>query len=152
MVLEPLSGKDVEPLQLQEQVDKEIQSLLERSHIEKVNTMKDVVFIQPVVTTVGKDRCVKIALEARANNSIARDKYHMPNLDNLMDMIAKKIDRKERQVWYSSVDKKYAYGQVPLDESTAEDCSFQTIGGKSTGTSRFTIGPCGLSIMQAEFQ
>ena len=76
----------------------------------------------------------------------------MPNLENLMDMIAEKIDGKEGEVWYSSVDMIYAYGQVPLDESTAKHCNFQIIGGKSTGTYRIVTGHYGLSIMPTEFQ
>ena len=141
------------PIQLQEQVDKEIQNLLEQGHIQKVNNIKDDVFIQPVVITVKKDRSVKLALDARAlNNSIAKDKYQMPNLENLMDMIADKIDGKEGEVLYSSVDMKYAYGQIPLDESTAKHCNFQIIGGKSTGTYRFVTCHYGLTIMPTEFQ
>ena len=141
------------PIQLQEQVDKEIQNSLEQGHIQKVNNIKDDVFIQPVVITVKKDRSVKLALDARAlNNSIAKDKYQMPNLENLMDMIADKIDGKEGEVLYSSVDMKYAYGQIPLDESTAKHCNFQIIGGKSTGTYRFVTGHYGLTIMPTEFQ
>ena len=141
-------------LQLQDQVDKEIKQLLEKRQIEKVDTIKDEVYIQPVVITVKKDRSVKIALDARAlNNSIAKDKYQMPCLvENLMDMIAGKIDGKVGEVWYSSVDMKFAYGQVPLDESTAKHCNFQIIGGKSTGTSRFVTGHYGLSIKPTEFQ
>ena len=109
------------PIQLQDQVDSEITNLLDQEHIERVDTIKDDVFIQPVVITVKKDRSVKIALDARAlNDSIAKDKYQMPNLENLMDMVAEKIDGKEGQVFYSSVDMKYAYGQIPLDESTAK--------------------------------
>ena len=38
-------------LQLQDQVDKEIKHLLEQGQIEKVDTIKDDVFIQPVVIT-----------------------------------------------------------------------------------------------------
>ena len=76
----------------------------------------------------------------------------MPNLENLMDMVAEKIDGKEGQVFYSSVDMKYAYGQIPLDESTAKHCNFQIIGGKSTGTYRFVTGHYGLTIMPTEFQ
>ena len=60
-------------------------------------------FIQPVVKTVKKDRSVNISLNARAfNNSIAKDKYQMPNLDNLMDVVTEKTDGKEVQVWYLS--------------------------------------------------
>ena len=141
------------PIQLQDQVDSEITSLLDQGHIERVDTIKDDVFIQPVVITVKKDRSVKIALDARAlNDSIAKDKYQMPNLENLMDMVAEKIDGKEGQVFYSSVDMKYAYGQIPLDESTAKHCNFQIIGGKSTGTYKFVTGHYGLTIMPTEFQ
>ena len=70
-------------MQLQEQGDKEIQNVLEEKHIEKVNAIKDDVFIQLVVITVKNVCWVKIALDARALNiSIAEDKYQMPNLIN----------------------------------------------------------------------
>ena len=42
------------PLQLQVQVDREINNLLEKGHIERIDTIKNVVFIQPVVVTVKK--------------------------------------------------------------------------------------------------
>ena len=76
----------------------------------------------------------------------------MPNLENLVDMIAEKIDGKEGEVLYSSVDMKYAYGQILLDESTAKHCNFQIIGGKSTGKYRFVTGHYGLTIMPTDFQ
>ena len=54
-------------------------------------------FIQPTVITVKKDKSVKIALDGRAlNESIAKDKYQMPNLDNLIDMIAEELQKKVR--------------------------------------------------------
>ena len=126
-------------IQLQNQVDKEIDKLLKEGHTEKVDQIQDDVFIQPTVNTVEKDKSVKIALDARAlNQSIAKDKYQMPNLDNLIDMIAEKLDEKEGKAWYSSVDMTYAYGQIPLQELTKRQCNFQFVGGKSTGTYRFT--------------
>ena len=69
-----------------------------------------------------------------------------------MDMVAEKIEGEEGEVFYSSVDLKYAYGQVPLHECTARHCNFQIIGGKSTGTYRFVTGHYGLTIMPTEFQ
>ena len=54
------------PIQLQKQVDQEISKLLEQDDIEKIDSIKDDVFIQPVVITVKKDGSVKIALDARA--------------------------------------------------------------------------------------
>ena len=68
------------PIQLQNAVDAEIKRILKDGHIEKMNEIKDDVFIQPTVITVKKDRSVKIALDARALNQ-AIDQ--MPNLDNL---------------------------------------------------------------------
>ena len=43
------------PIQLQEQVDKEIEKVLKEGNIEKVDKFQDDVFIQPTVITVKKD-------------------------------------------------------------------------------------------------
>ena len=124
------------PIQLQNQVDNEIQKLLKEGHIEKVDKIQDDVFIQPTVITVKKDKSVKIALDARAlNQSIAKDKYQMPNLDNLIDLIAEKLDEKEGEAWYSSVDLTYAYGQIPLQELTKKTAIFK----KSVGNRQALI-------------
>ena len=54
---------------------------------------------------------MKIALDARAlNKSIAKDKYQMPNLDNLIDMVAEELEKSEGEAWYSSVDMTHAFG------------------------------------------
>ena len=98
-------------------------------HIEKINEIKDDVFIQPTVITVKKDRSVKIALDARAlNRAIDKDKYQMPNLENLLDMVAEKLDSENGEAWFSSLDMTYAYGQIPLHLLTAKHCNFQIIG------------------------
>ena len=82
-------------------------------------------FIQPTVRTVKKDQSVNIALDARAlNQSIAKDKYQMPNLDNLIDMIAEKLNENEGEAWYSSVDMTFAYSQIPLHEINKNHCNF----------------------------
>ena len=136
------------PIQLQEQVDKENEKLLKEGHIEKVDEIQNNVFIQPTVITVKKDKSVKIALDARAlNQSTAKDKYQMPNLDNLIDMIAEKLDEKEGEAWYSSVNMTYAYGQIHLNGITKKHCNFQIVGGKSTGTYRFTTGFHSLTVL-----
>ena len=141
------------PIQLQKAVDEEIGRLLKEGHIEKINEIKDDVFIQPTVITVKKARSVKIALDARAlNQAIEKDKYQMPNLENLLDMVAEKLDNEKGDAWFSSFDLTYAYGQVPLHLLIAKHCSFQIIGGESTGTYRFVTGFYGLSVMPTEFQ
>ena len=83
------------PIQLQEQVDKEIEKLLKDSQIEKIDTIQDDVFIQLTVITIKKDKSVEIALDARAlNKSIAKDKYQMPNWNNLIIMIPEELEKK----------------------------------------------------------
>ena len=79
----------------------------------------------------------------------------MPNLDNLMEMIAERLDNSNGEVWYSSVDLTYAYGQIPLHALTAKHCNFQIIGGESTGTYRFVTGFYGQflwTVMPTDFQ
>ena len=104
------------PLQLQEAVEAEIDKLLEESHIRIVETVSDEVFIQPVVVTVKKDKTVKIALDARSlNNAILKEKYQMPNLDNLMEPVAEIINSDNQgEVLFTSSDMLYAYGQTDL--------------------------------------
>ena len=87
------------------QVNKKNEKLLREGHIERVDKIQDDVFIQPTVITVEKDKSVKTPLDARAlNQSIAKDKHQMLNLDNLIDMIAEKVDQK---AWCSSVNMTY---------------------------------------------
>ena len=89
-----------------------------------------------MVIRVKKDKSVKIALNARAlNNEIVKDKYQMPSLEHLVDLVAEQLDIKEQgKALYTSLDMRYSYGQVPLEEETAKHCNFQIIGGKATGT------------------
>ena len=76
----------------------------------------------------------------------------MPNLENMLDMVAEKLYVESGEAWFSSVDMTYAYGQVPLHVLTAKHCNVQIIGGESTGTIRFVTGFYGLSVMPTEFQ
>ena len=107
-----------------------------------------------MIITVKKDKSVKIALDARAlNNEIVKDKYQMPNLKHLVDLVAEQLDNKEQgKALYTSSDMRYAYGQVPLEKETAKHCNCQIIGGKITGTYRFVTGFYGLTILPTEFQ
>ena len=113
------------PIQLQIQVDKELNKLLKEGHIENVDKFQDDVFIQLTVITVKKDKSVKIALDARAfNQSIVKDKYQMPNLERLIDMIAEKLDQEEKEASYSSEYMTYSFGQIRLYELTKKHCNF----------------------------
>ena len=77
----------------------------------------------------------------------------MPNSEHLIDMVAEQLDQTNNgNAWYTSLDMKYGYGQVPPDEETVIRCNFQIIGGKATGTYRFITGFYGLTVMSTEFQ
>ena len=109
--------------------------------------------IQPTIITAKKDRSVKIALDARVlNQELEKYKDQMPNFKNLPDMVAEKLDSKNGEAWYSSLDTTYAYGQVPLHPITAKHFSFPIIGGEFTGTYRFVTGFYGLTVMPTDFQ
>ena len=48
----------------------------------------------------------------------------MPNLDNLLDMVAEKLDTEEGEAWFSSIDETYAYGQVPFTSINSKTLHF----------------------------
>ena len=142
------------PLQLQSAVETEIAQLINEGHIRMVDKINDKVFIQTVVITVKKDKTVKVALEARLlNNAIQKDKYQLTNLDNLMDQVAEIINSTdEGEVRFTSLDLRYAYGQLELHPETAQHCNFQIIGGRATGTYAFNTGVYGLTTTPSEMQ
>ena len=88
-------------------------------HIEKVNEIKDEVFIQLTFNTVKRDKIMKIALDAKVmNENLKKDQYQMSNLDNLPSTLAEIITQDgEGEVWFTSVDLKYAFGQFLLTQN-----------------------------------
>ena len=142
------------PITLQDKVDKEIDKILRQGHIEKLNECSDKYFVSPIVISVKKDGSVKLALESRElNKQVHKNKYQMPNIEELMDTVGQTIsERKPGDVFFSTMDLTYAYGQLPLSPETSVQCNFSRVGGKSTGTYRFQTGFYGLTTMPAEFQ
>ena len=76
----------------------------------------------------------------------------MPNLDNLMDMIAENVGKGSGKTFFTTLDMTYAYGQVELSEETSRQCNLQIIGGGATGIYKFVTGFYGLTTMPTEFQ
>ena len=77
----------------------------------------------------------------------------MPNIEELVDTIKQLIsEKKQGEVYFTTMDLTYAYGQLPLSEETSVHCNFSLVGGRSTGTYRFRTGFYGLTSMPAEFQ
>ena len=71
----------------------------------------------------------------------------------MTDKVAEMVnDIKEGEIWFTSLDMHYAYGQTVLHPETAKHCNFQIVGGESTGTYAFNTGCFGLDIMPPEFR
>ena len=142
------------PISLQDKVGKEIDRLIKEGHIIKLQECLDKYFVSPVVITVKKDGCLKLALESRElNKQVHKNKYQMPNNDELVDGISQIIaERKAGGVYFTTLVFTYAYGQVSLEQKTSEQCNFSVVGGKLTGTYRFKNGFYWLTSMPAEFQ
>ena len=145
------------PLHLLEKVEKEeLDKLLNDKQIIRLEKCPDDVYISPVVITVKKDKSVKLALDSKKlNKAIHKNKYQMQSTDQLIDSVALYISERRKSpgtYWFSKIDLKYAYSQIPLDESVAKHCKFSFLGGRETGTYRFINGFCGLTYMPATFQ
>ena len=65
----------------------------------------------------------------------------MPNIETLMDSISQIITNYKtepaEQIYFSTIDLKYAYSQLNLHPETANHCNFNIISGDMTGTYRF---------------
>ena len=136
-------------------IESEIAKLMKEKHIEKLDNCTDDFFIAPIVITAKKDGSVKLAMDAKpVNAQIHKNKYQMPNLDELLNSVSEIISgaKDSDEVWFTSLDLNYAYSQLPLSEQTSKHCNFSIVGGKATGTYRFKTGFYGLTDMPTEFQ
>ena len=63
----------------------------------------------------------------------------MQNIDCLMDNIAPSLSESshESKVFFSTINLRYLYSQLPYDETTPKYCNFHIIGGQATGKYRF---------------
>ena len=104
--------------------------------------------------TVKKDQTVKLALDSKKiNKFIHKNKYQMPNIDLLLDNIARAVKSNEnQQTLFSTLDLRYAYSQISLDKPARKQCNFSLIGGNATGTYQFQTEFYGLTDLPAEFQ
>ena len=89
------------------------------------------------------------------NKMIHKNKYQMPNIDILLDNVAQSAQQghdKPGTTLFSTIDLRYAYSQLKLDDATRQQCNFSIIGGQATGTYQFQTGFYGLTDIPAEFQ
>ena len=142
------------PISLQDKVDKEIHRLMNEVHIVKLQECSDKSFVSPIVVTVKNNGSIKLPLQSRdLNKQVHKNKYQMPNIDELVDGVSQIIaEKKAGNIYFLMLDFTYAYGQVALEQKPIEQCNFSLVGGKSTGTYCFKNGFYGLTSMPAEFQ
>ena len=143
------------PINLQPLVNSELKKLFDEKHIIKLNSSSDKNFISPIVITVKRDKTVKLALDSKIlNKSIHKNKYQMPNIDNLIGTIQQNLNTTPSQetAYFSTLGLEYAYSQLKLDPETARHCNFNIISGEGTVTYRFITGFYGLTDMPAAFQ
>ena len=99
-------------------------------------------FIAPIVITVKKDDSIKLAMDAKPiNRQLLKNKYQMPNVDELIDGVSQIVtENKKGTLYFLVLDLKYAYSQLKLAADTARQCNFNIVGGKATATYRFLTG------------
>ena len=107
-----------------------------------------------MVITAKRDGSIKLALNSKLlSKQIFRNRYQMPKLFELIDNVAVTISgHDQRNIWFSSIDLKYAYSQIPLSKKASNQCNFNIVGGEVTGSYRFKTGFYGLGDMPNEFQ
>ena len=143
------------PIKFLHKVSDELKKLSDQGHIEKIQEISDKNFISPIVITVKKDKSPKLALDSKVlNKAIHKNKYQMPNIDSLIDSISQHINDSNQgdNVYFSTIDLKYAYSQLKLHPDTSRHCNFNIICGDSTDTYRFKTGFYRLTDMPAEHQ
>ena len=142
------------PIHIQDKVQAELDKLLAEGHIEKLDKCTSDCFIAPIVITVKKDNSIKLALDAKPiNRQLYKNKYQMPNVDELIDGVSQIITAtSEGSLYFIVLDIEYAYSQIRLTAETAKQCNFNIVGGQASGTYRFLTGFYGLADMPAEFQ
>ena len=112
-------------IHIQTKVGAEIKKLIREGHIVTLDKCTSDHFVAPVVILAKKHGTVKLAMDAKPMNSqIYKNKFQMPNLLELLDSAAQIITAKtEGTVWFTSLDLKYAFSQLPLDESVSKHFS-----------------------------
>ena len=88
----------------------EMKKLLKEGHIKRVDKCTSDCFIAPIVITVKKDDSIKLALDAKPiNRQLIKNKYQMPNVDELLDGVSQINTANDSGTLYFSVlDLKYA--------------------------------------------
>ena len=124
-------------IQSQKRVNKDLTKLIDQKYIIKLNKFSEKLFINPIVIKLS-EQMVKLALKTKeVNMNLHVKKYQMPNIE---------------QTLFSTLDLRFAYSQIPLNQPSKKQCSFCLIGDHAIWSYQLQTGLYGLTDMPAEFQ
>ena len=88
-----------------------------------------------------KVKSIKVAIDSRKFNEVTIKKAQMPNMEELISRISRKISEgEEGEMLATKLDFNYEYGQIKLDEKTRNLCIFTVTGGEFTSYYLFLKG------------
>ncbi|KHJ98185.1 integrase core domain protein, partial [Oesophagostomum dentatum] len=104
------------PLEQRKEVERQIQQLLDQRIIEKSTSP----FCAPIVLVRKKDSSWRFVVDYRQLNSITKtETYLIPNIQEIVDLTSGKT-------FYTKVDFKSGFHQIPLEKSHRERTAFQS--------------------------
>ncbi len=145
------------PIHMHRAVEAELEKLTGEGHVQKLG-FSDIFrrghLRQPCSVTRKSEGRVKIALDAvELNRQIVRKAKQMPILSELFDQTSIKTSEGRGKLLYiSTIDLKYAFGQIVLLKNTAKHCVAPIVGGKVTGHYSFLKEFYGLADMPVVLQ
>ena len=128
----PIPNKYIEP------VKKQINEMLEGGIISRSRSP----YNAPLVPVLKKSGEVRLCLDfRRLNQVITAERFPIPTVDTILQSLGK-------SAWFSNIDLRAGYWQVPLDDRSKERTAFQAVGGHY----EFNVLPFGLVDAPSTFQ
>ena len=126
------------PLVKREEAERKVQEMLEQDIIEPSASP----WSSPIVLVGKKDGTTRFCVDYRKLNSVThKDSYPLPRVDDTIEALS-------GATFFSTLDLKSGYWQVPLDDDAREKTAFST----GSGLWQFKVMPFGLCNAPATFE